>query len=109
MKRIHDEKHLAFLRTLVCVVPGCQDNTSVEAAHVRLTDRTVAKPGAGIGLKPHDFFTLPLCGAHHRLQHTMSEAEFWSELDTDPVKLALAIYAVSGDAQEAERIIRERA
>lgn len=100
--------HLAFVRTLPCVC--CGDDTSTEAAHVRMKDPRIAKPITGMQIKPDDKFTLPLCGKHHREQHEGSEAEFWKSKQTDPVLLSLAIFAASvdQDAQEAERIIRER-
>ncbi len=99
-------KHLEFIRTLPCVV--CADNTSTEAAHVRMLDSRIAKPVTGMQIKPDDKFTLPLCGRCHRLQHAGSEAAFWRSQETDPVLLSLAIFSASGDAQEAERIMRER-
>jgi hypothetical protein len=71
-----------------------------------MSDARIAKVNPGIGQKPHDFFTLPLCGNHHREQHAMNEAAFWSGYRIDPILLALAIYAVTGDAEEADRIIR---
>ena len=100
--RKHCDPHLAFVRTLPCVV--CLDNTSTEAAHVRLADARIGKPNAGIGAKPDDKYVLPLCGVHHRQQHNHGEKNFWH--GQDPVLLALAIYSVSGDAEAAEHIIR---
>ena len=105
--RIKDEKHLKFLRGLCCVI--CKDNTSVEAAHIRMSDARISKLNPGVGQKPHDFFTLPLCGKHHRNQHEYGdERKFWQLYGLDPILLALAIYAVTGDAEEAERIIYGR-
>lgn len=98
--------HLAFLRTIMCC--ACGDNTSTEAAHIRMADGRIAKPLTGMQIKPDDKFTLPLCSKCHREQHTGSEAEFWKARNTDPVLLSLAIFSESGNAQEAERIIRER-
>lgn len=98
--------HLAFIRTLPCVI--CGDDTTTEAAHVRMMDIRIAKPITGMQIKPDDKFTLPLCGAHHREQHTMKEGNFWLGYDADPVLLSLALFSVTGDAQEACRIIRER-
>lgn len=104
--RKHDAGHLQFIRGLPCVI--CGDDTTTEAAHVRMVDRTVAKPMTGIGIKPDDKFTLPLCGKHHREQHGMSEREFWQAHGIDPVKRALALYAVSGDHEAGEQIARAR-
>ena len=104
--RQHDEKHLAFIRQLPCIV--CQDNTSVESCHIRMSDGRIAKQNPGIGAKPDDKYTLPLCGKHHREQHSMNEHEFWFvKYRIDPILTSLAIYSVSGDAEQAERIIKQ--
>jgi hypothetical protein len=102
-----DPRHLAFIRTLPCIV--CKERTETEeAAHVRGKDPSIAKPMTGMGIKPPDFYTLPLCGQHHRDQHEMNEREFWEEAGIDPVKKALALYAHSGDHAVATRIILAR-
>ena len=101
--RQKDNGHLDFIRGLPCCV--CGDNTSTEAAHVRMPDPTIAKPLTGIAIKPDDKFTVPLCGQHHRRQHGFgNESVWWDGWDIDPVKLALALYAVSGDHEMGERI-----
>lgn len=104
--RIKSKDHLAFIRTLPCIV--CFDNTSTEACHVRMADARIGKPITGMGIKPDDKYTLPMCGAHHRKQHQMNEGDFWFAQKIDPVLMSLAIYSVSGDAEAAERIIYAR-
>jgi hypothetical protein len=94
--RKHDKGHLDFIRGLPCAI--CGDDTTVEAAHVRMMDPSIGKPMTGIGTKPHDKFTVPLCGEHHRRQHEVGDEElFWAGERMDPVKLSLALYSVSGD------------
>lgn len=93
--RQFDGKHLEFLRQLPCVI--CLDNTATEAAHIRFADRSVAKPMTGMGRKPDDAFALPLCGKHHREQHTMNERAWWQSQGIDPVKTALALWYWRGD------------
>lgn len=102
--RRKDEKHLTFIRTLECCI--CGDNTSTEAAHIRFADARIGKPITGNSIKPDDRFTLPLCGSHHREQHSTNERRFWSAQGMDPVLLSLALYSVSGEDEEASRIIR---
>jgi hypothetical protein len=102
--RQFDDKHLDFIRALPCVV--CLDNVSVEAAHVRMSDRRAAKINAGVGQKPHDRWALPLCGKHHREQHGMNEGKFWDCVLIDPIFVALALYSVSGDMERGEMIIQ---
>ena len=100
--RKRNEKHLRFIRTLPCI--RCLENTTVEAAHIRKADARIAKPITGVAIKPDDRFVLPLCGRHHREEQRLGEGGFWTEKD-DPILWALAIYSVSEDAEEAERII----
>lgn len=102
--REHNDKHLQFIRQLPCLI--CADNISTEAAHVRYADRSVDKPMTGIGIKPDDKYTIPLCGHHHRAQHSHgNEREWWKMLDCDPVKIALALHSISGDHEKGLRIV----
>lgn len=102
--RQHDEAHLKFIRTLPCLI--CGDNTSTEAAHIRMIDRSVAKPMTGIATKSDDRFTVPLCGAHHRHQHDCgNEHHWWTLAEIDPIKIALALYSVSGEYELGTQIV----
>lgn len=101
--RRRDEKHLDFIRSLPCVI--CRNNIETEACHIRFSDARIGKLNPGVGARPHDFFTVPLCGKHHREQHQGSEPKFWQSHNIDPILLALMLYAISGDSEEAERII----
>jgi hypothetical protein len=103
--RSRSEGHLAFIRQLPCVI--CGDNTTVEAAHIRYGDWEIAKRPTGMGEKPDDAFTIPLCGAHHREQHSRGEQHFWRNSPImDPIKVALALWWASGDIEAGEQIIR---
>jgi hypothetical protein len=102
-KREESGKYLDFIRRLPCVL--CGDNTSVEAAHIRFSDARADKRQTGMGEKPNDVWTLPLCGRHHRDQHQMGERYFWEGRSINPIFLALALYRVAGDHEAAERII----
>ncbi len=101
--RQRDEKHLAFIRQLPCLVTG---RTPVEAAHVRYADVTRGKPHTGKGEKPDDRYAVPLHWETHREQHSMSERRFWEQRGIDPVKTALLLFGVSGDVEEGEKVIR---
>lgn len=100
--RRHDEKHLQFIRGLPCI--RCLNNIETEAAHLRRADARIAKPITGVGIKPDDRFTLPLCGREHKLQHEIGETAFWD--GCDPELWALALYSVSGDHEAGEQIVQ---
>lgn len=97
--------HLDFIRSLPCI--SCGDNICTEAAHIRYTDSSVAKMNAGIGAKPADYFTVPLCSECHLIQGK-NEKEFWAVMGIDPVKKALALWAYSGNRELAIRLVREK-
>ena len=102
--RLYDPDYLAKVRQLPCLC--CLDNVSVEAAHVRYSDSRVAKVSPGIGQKPDDKWAVPLCGDHHREQHSIrNERRFWERHNIDPILIALALYS-SRDMEEAEQIVR---
>lgn len=102
--RNRDEKHMAFIRTLPCLL--CTDDTTVECCHIRMADRSIAKPVTGMATKCDDRFTVPLCGGHHRQQHDHgNEHRWWMLSGIDPIKAALAIYSVSGDFQRGSEIV----
>ena len=103
MKRQHSEPHLQFVRSLPCIV--CGDDTSTEAAHIRYPDLLADKRPTGMGEKSDDCWALPLCGAHHRQQHEMSEREFWKTVSIDPIRAALALFRVHGDNEAGQRIV----
>ena len=85
--------HCNFIRSHHCAIPDCRD-LPIEVAHVRLGS------GAGIGQKPDDWRTVPLCRAHHAMQHTIGEASFWREFNTDVEALIDAFCKASPKARE---------
>jgi hypothetical protein len=97
------KKHLDFIRGLSCII--CGDNTSVQAAHIRYSDASVGKVNSGLGKKPDDRYTIPLCGDCHTLQHTEGEQRFWRDHGINPLGVADRLYRCSGNQEAAERII----
>lgn len=95
--------HLAFIRLLPCLCCGTRRN--IEAAHIRYGDLAYGKRETGAAEKPSDMWTVPLCVEHHRAQHQNNEREWWLARGIDPLKVASAIYALSGDHTAAEIII----
>lgn len=99
--RAVSKSHLRFIRQMPCLI--CKDNTSTEAAHLRMAGP--GKPWTGFGIKPDDKWVLPLCGTHHRSQHSGAERKFWDEAGIDPFFYCEALWGVSGDFEQASRII----
>ena len=98
-----DNAHLAFIRTLPCLITG---KRPVEAAHIRYADPVYGKREVGGAEKPDDRWTVPLCPEKHREQHDMNERAFWLIHKIDPLRVALALHAVSGDDEQAAVILR---
>lgn len=106
--REHDDKHLKFVRSLPCAT--CLSRVGVEAAHVRYGALQYGKRETGASEKPHDKWTVPLCAADHRGpegQHASGEKAWWDEKGIDPLALAAALFASSGDEEAGEVIVRE--
>lgn len=70
-ERIRSPEHLKWIREQACIVREwhfCLGE--VQACHVR------TGTGGGMGIKPGDNWTIPLCAAAHRFQHNVGEREF---------------------------------
>lgn len=91
--------HLAWIRTLPCLVSGVEGRS--EAAHISYAEPAYGKLGRGMGLKEEDRWTVPLCPAAHRRQHTKKEQRFWSEVGIDPCIVAMALWGCTGDTETA--------
>jgi hypothetical protein len=87
--REKDEAHLDYVRSLACCI--CRDNTSTEAAHIRVGSLEHGKRWTGMQEKSSDKWAVPLCGKHHREQHSMNEMAFWQKHGINPFVLAIAL------------------
>ena len=101
--------HLKWIRTLPCAICGKQGG--IHAAHLRAASPLHGKLATGIGQKPDDSWTTPLCAEHHILdeaaQHQDQELKFWKRHAIDPFVLALALWRASGDDEAAFMIISQ--
>lgn len=83
-----DPKRLARIREMPCLL--CNAPPPSEACHIRMG------LAGGMGLKPPDDLTVPLCHGHHRGQHQLGERRFWvSRLSVDDVLLTKALRALA--------------
>ena len=93
-----EPSHLQAIRALPCLKCGLEEGS--EAAHVRLNSAALGKR-TGIGEKPDDRWTVPLCAGCHRLdpesQHRRGEIAFWNALGINPLRAAMELYRVSPD------------
>jgi hypothetical protein len=99
---MRSKKHLDFIRSLPCLV--CGDDQGSDACHVRYSEYPKVNPG--IGAKPGDEFTVPMCRRHHSYQHRGSETQFWASLGIDPLKIAEELFHVTGDHAAACSFIK---
>lgn len=103
--RAHAKAHLDWVRGLPCCI--CGNNIQTEAAHIRMSCEWAGKGETGLGRRPSDHFTVPLCSDCHRGpkgQHSMNEREWWTQRGKDPVCIALALWAATGNQEIGERI-----
>lgn len=95
--RERDPQHLDAIRECPCL--ACGADFGCEAAHIRMDHR------GGMGRKPDDHLTIPMCGTCHRDQHSGSEAQFWSALNIDPLAAARALHKASPDEQYMRSVV----
>lgn len=101
--RERDNAHLAFIRRLPCAVCGIEDRS--DAAHIRYGDLSRGKAPAGMGMKPDDKWTVPLCRPCHEVQHGQNERAYWAKREADPLSIAEQLYEHSGDELAARVIL----
>lgn len=56
---------------------------------------------AGVGMKPEDNLTVPLCVFCHMRQHNEGEKSFWGDRLDEAKCLAHRLFACTGDRQTA--------
>lgn len=111
--RQRDEKHLAFIRTLPCVICNGAHGPSVPA-HVRFTDdyfeQVFGKRHSGKQEKPDDKWVTPLCEWCHTkgpdAQHKKNEQEWWHGKGIYPLRLAQRLFDASSDEMAALEVLR---
>lgn len=79
--------HLKWIRGHECAIAGKHDcEGRIEAAHVRTgTD-------GGLGVKPSDWWTIPLCSAAHAEQHRIGEKAFEERYGIKMMRIATALW-----------------
>ena len=90
----------------------------LDAAHIRGADSLFNKPLAGMALKPHYVWTVPLLVEEHRSQHRQNEKTWWKsrgfgwmDILTSPLTVALVLegFRSMEDVEGARMWLRERA
>lgn len=93
-----DPDYLALIRQCPCLY--CGVDPCGEAAHVRLASAAY-HAASGMGRKPPDRLSLPLCREDHlnarHAQHRRNEREFWESLGINPHCACERLYAKRGD------------
>lgn len=98
--RVKDEAYLNQIRKLPCVV--CLQGERSQAAHIRSASRSHGKRHTGMGEKPDDRWTVPLCARHHvsgpdSQHHHGDELKWWMARGIDPFELASELYENKGN------------
>jgi hypothetical protein len=76
-RRYRDKTHLKFVASQPCLVCG---RSPADAHHLRFTQHRA------MGRKVSDEFTVPLCRAHHRDNHSFGdEVAWWERRAIDPI------------------------
>lgn len=89
--RVENPKHLAYVASLPCAVPGCRRASMVH--HLRCQGS-----GAAAGRRSGDSEAVGLCHEHHQGDtgvHKLGERAFWRALGIDPLALAARLWVES--------------
>lgn len=89
--------HRDFVRGHACIV--CGSEVITEVAHVRMYG------AGGMGRKPDDWRTVPLCRDDHDRQHGVGEITFWERFGLNNLESAIT-YFIENSPKSAE--IRKR-
>lgn len=92
-ERLRSPRHLAWVRSLPCSVPGCTSR-DVQAHHVR--------KAAGVGMKPADQYSAPLCLEHHSEGHSLGWRSFEIKHGVDLSAVAVRLWRQSNQQRRAE-------
>ena len=96
------------IRDCGCIIPGC--GAPAQCAHLRFSCVAYGKVNPGVGSKPHDKFSLPLCQWHHLdapdAQHKQNEEEFWASWGIDPLAVAARLWEARDSLEEMQKIVR---
>jgi hypothetical protein len=100
-----DLDYLRLVRECPCLKCGMEPS---EVAHIRFASAAFGK-ASGLGRKPDDRYSVPLCAGCHRLdrdaQHTRNEREFWDSIGINPLMVAQRLYAVRCDLLAMRAVI----
>lgn len=93
--RFRSPRHLRWLSTLACTIPGCRGGP-VDPHHLMF-----AQPRAK-GLKVGDQYAVPLCRWRHHsatsregVHAAGNERDFWARHGVDPERIAARLWAES--------------
>lgn len=93
--RVECPAFLAFVRRHACCACGAPPPS--QAAHLRMSDARYPEKVCGVGMKPSDRWSTPLCADCHLdapdAQHKVGEPEFWKRVGINPFELAANLYA----------------
>jgi hypothetical protein len=65
------------------------------------------KRHTGLGEKPSDKWTVPLCRSCHADQHKNNERLWWKKREIDPLMVATLLWAASGNGPKAIELINQ--
>ena len=97
--------HLRWIRQHFCAVNGLDGHECrgrIEAHHVRLgTD-------GGVGMKPSDHWTVPLCGTAHRSLHDKGQVSLETLHDIDLKEIAEGLASRSPALRMMAKVVTGR-
>jgi len=108
--RVRDNAYLAWIRRLPCLATArslCLMVYGCDAAHIRTGYPEAGWSYTGKAQKPDDVRAAPLTRASHTIQHSMSEAKFWTDLNLYPPAVCERLRAAYEAGEDGAVVIAE--
>jgi hypothetical protein len=90
-----NEQYLRMIRQLPCVCCAHMPSEGHpnDAAHIRYADAAACKPITGVGTRPDDKWSLPLCHDCHMNQHDRgAERIWWEKRHLNPIRICQELW-----------------
>lgn len=102
-----NDAHRRWVKSLPSLISG--EVEGVDPHHVSMADPSVGKRGRGRGKRVDDKFVIPLSRRLHDELHAIGEAKFAKKYGLDLVKIALGLWAHTGDDDAGILIVNHSA
>ena len=89
---LRDRNYLNWILGYPCLIPSCQVINDLKSDGLIAYHHYKGLGGGGMGIKPPDYHSIPLCDEHHNLWERMGESYF--NLDREYIMTKMNKYLI---------------